>query len=70
MKVYSLTKSEAGFDFQISSNSLDGGVLIVTQNTIFSYFSVKYFSSAEQGRKWIDSMVNNARGLSKYIIGE
>ena len=70
MKVYSLTKSEAGFEFQISSNNLDGGVLIVTKNDIFSYFSVKYFSSPEQGSRWIDHMVNNARGLSKYIIGE
>lgn len=67
IKNFSLDIERGGFVFNISCNNLDGGVIIVAQNDIFSYFSIKSFSSAKQASEWINDMVNNARNLGKYI---
>jgi len=68
IKIFSLDVfEEAGFEFQISANNYDGGVLIVAKNDIFDYIAIRYFSSAKQGKTWLDNLVNSTRNLCKHI---
>ena len=67
-KIFSLDVfEEAGFEIQISANNYDGGVLIVAKNDFFDYIAVRYFSSAKQGKIWLDNLVDSTRYLCKYI---
>lgn len=69
LKIYSVDVfEEAGFEFQISANNYDGGVLIVAKNDIFDYIAVRYFSTAKQGKIWVDALVNSTRGVCKHFI--
>lgn len=69
--VFSLDVIErAGFNFKVSSNNYDGGVLIIATHDFFGYSTIKYFPSAQQAREWTDSLVDSTKNVCRSILDE
>lgn len=68
-KVFSVDViKRAGFEFKVSGNNYDGGVLIVAKNDLLNYTSVKYFPNPKSGKEWVDGLVNSTRNICRIIL--
>jgi len=68
-KIFSLdVKERCGYEFKISSNNFDGGVIVISKNDFHRYFTIKSFPDAKSAREWIDDLVSSTRNIYKVIL--